>query len=115
MDHTSGSLAAIVPEEHFIAADFFLFLRSELAPQDRGPHLFWRAWSTLYLKAAPRFLLDAERKARAEELARALIVPSIEELKKRLEERGPELRRLFERGFWDFPISKEDVQRIGSR
>jgi hypothetical protein len=113
--HTSGSLAAIVLEEDFIAADFFLFLRSELAPQERGPHFFWRAWSTLYLKAAPRFLLDAERKARAEELARALNVPSIEELKKRLEERGPELRRLFERGFWDFPIRKEDVQRIGSR
>jgi hypothetical protein len=113
--HTSGSLTAIVPEEDFTAADFFLFLQSELAPQERGPHLFWRAWSALYLKSAPRFLLDAERKGRAEELARALGVPSVEELKKRLEERGPELRRLFERGFWDFPISKEDVQRIGSR
>jgi hypothetical protein len=113
--HTSGSLTAIVPEEDFTAADFFLFLQSELAPQERGPHLFWRAWSALYLKSAPRFLLDAERKGRAEELARALGVPSVEELKKRLEERGPELRRLFERGFWDFPVSKEDVQRIGSR
>jgi hypothetical protein len=29
--------------------------------------------------------------------------------------RGPELRRLFERGGWDYPISKGDVQRIGSR
>ena len=40
--HTSGSLAAIVPEEDFTAADFFLFLQSELAPQERGPHWFGR-------------------------------------------------------------------------
>ena len=113
--HTTGGLAAIVSEEDFIAADFFLFLRSELPPNERGPHLFWHAWSVLYMKSAPRFLLDAERQARAEELGRALGVPSMDEFKRRLEERGPELRRLFDRGWWNYPISSKDVQRIGSR
>jgi hypothetical protein len=113
--HSSGSLAAIVPEENFIAADFFLFLRGELAPEERGPHFAWRPWSSLYMKGVPRFLLDAERKARAEELAQTLSVPSVDELKKRLLERGHELGRLFNSGWWDYPISESDVQRIGSR
>ncbi|CCD96759.1 hypothetical protein BRAO375_740042 [Bradyrhizobium sp. ORS 375] len=113
--HSSGSLAAIVPEENFIAADFFLFLRGELAPEERGPHFAWRPWSSLYMKGVPRFLLDAERKARAAELAQTLSVPSVDELKKRLLERGHELGRLFNIGWWDYPISESDVQRIGSR
>jgi len=105
----------MISEEDFIAADYFLFLRSELASQERGPHFLWRAWSTLYMKGAPRFLLDAERQITAQELARALDIPSVVEFKQRLEERGPELRRLFDRGWWDYPISKDVVQRIGSR
>ncbi len=113
--HTSGSLAAIVPAESFIAADFFLFLRSVLPPEMRGAHSSWRPWSCLYLKGAPRFLLDAERKTRAEELARTLDVPSIDELKRRLLERGHDIGHLFSNGFWDYPISQKDVERIGSR
>lgn len=113
--HVSGSLAAIVPEESFIAADFFLFLRGELAPQEPGPHFAWRPWSTLYMKGVPRFLLDAERRTRAEELARTLNVPSVDELKKRLGERGHAVSRLFNTGWWDYPISNKDVDRLGSR
>ncbi|RTM15385.1 MAG: hypothetical protein EKK33_02140 [Bradyrhizobiaceae bacterium] len=113
--HSTGSLASVVPEDDFLAADFFLFLRGELPPAEDGPHFGWRAWSALYLKGVPRFLLDAERKTRAEELARALSVPTVEELKRRLEKRGPELRRLFNSGFWDYPIGESDVRRIGTR
>jgi hypothetical protein len=115
--HTTGGLSGVMPFEAFVAADFFLFLRAELPPQQAtsASHA-WRAWSCVFLNRCPMFILSAERKVTAERIANALNVPSISELQRRLAERGPSVHTLFERGiFRGFPISKEVIERIGTR
>jgi hypothetical protein len=115
--HTKNGLAAILPFEDFAAADFFLFLLGEIPPDDT-PTVFivWRAWSSLYMDTAPMFIHHAEQKCIAELLAKLFKVPTITELKRRLEERAGRLNRLFNEAHRLWPIiSKEDIDRIGTR
>lgn len=114
--HTAGGLAAILPMDAFMAADYFLFLSGEMPPEKAPDPLFdWRPWSTLYLKGTPMFLRNAEYRRSAEQIMKLFQITSIEEFQKRLLERGPRLRHMFSRGFWDYPIRTEDINRIGTR
>jgi hypothetical protein len=70
--HTTGGLATVLPADEFVAADFFLFLKGELSPEQTGPHFTWLPWSVLYLRGTPMFILAAEQKAAAQQIARAL-------------------------------------------
>jgi len=48
--HTAGGLAAIMPMNELVAADYFLFLLAELPPEqppDCRHH--WRPWSAICL------------------------------------------------------------------
>jgi hypothetical protein len=114
--HKEGGLAAIMPMRDFVDADFFLFLLSRTLKDDSGfDRHYWRAWSCLYLDHTPRFIHDSERTRIAEKVAAALGVSSVDEFKKLVAERGPELAKLFQsRGWWDYPIDRSDVERIGT-
>jgi hypothetical protein len=113
--HSKGDLAGILPFDEFADADFFLYLRSLLPEEKYSGHFSWRPWSAVSLKGTPRFLLRPQSKAQAENLARALAVPSVSELKGRLLERGAQVRVLYQDGFWEYPIRRADIEKIGSR
>lgn len=115
--HTKGGgLAEILPFDDFVAADYFLYLFGELS-SGNGPELFmtWRPWSTLYLHRAPMFLRNAEHKPVADALVRLTRVSDVDQLKKRLIECVPLLEKLFSNGIWMQPITKQDIDRIGTR
>ncbi len=112
--HTSGGLAAIMPIDDFADADYLLFLRGVIPPQNVGLMIQWRPWSALYLKHSPMFLRRAEYRNVANSLAKFLGAPSVDELKKRLSERTPEVERMFADGLWASPLEMRDIEGIGS-
>lgn len=113
--HTRGGLAAGSPFNEFVAADFLLYLRGEAATQvPTEPALTWRAWSCLYLKALPLFVRAAERTAVAESLGKAVLAPTVSDLRIRIGFARKGLRMLFG-GSWDIPTDEEDLTRIGTR
>ena len=108
--HTTGGLAAILPADDFIAADFFLSLRGD-SVSGSGFSTDWIARSVVYLKHVPMFIRNAEQKLTADQLIKALKIPNIIEFKKRLE--AAPAKGIYERAFW--PIHKADIDRIGTR
>ena len=113
--HSKADLAGILPFDEFTDADFFLYLRSLLPEEKFKGHFSWKPWSALWLRGTPRFLLRAQSVAQAESLAGSLALPSVAELKRRLQERGAQVSVLYQHGFWDYPIRQSDVDKIGSR
>jgi len=111
-----GGLATIAPLQDLMDADFFLFLLSRTLKDNSSFDLrYWRAWSCLNLKQVPIFVRNSERMQYAQNVAKVLNLPSIDEYKRVLVERGPDLAKLFQSGWWDYPIQKSDVDKIGTR
>jgi hypothetical protein len=113
--HTTGGLAAIMPMEDFMAADYFLFLLAEISPETVDLSLSWRPWSALYLKRPPIFFRGAEYRRSANLLMKLCHVASVEEFRKRLAQRTPILEKLFQSAFWASPLEAEDINRFGTR
>lgn len=109
-----GALATILPMEELMNADFFLFLASGAVPDGSG-FRFWRAWSCMYLKTAPVFLIDATWKQHANGVLQALGLRNVDELKKLVTEYGPQLGKLYSRGHWWYPIEAAEIEAIGTR
>lgn len=112
-----GGLATILPMQDLADADYFLFLLSRTLKDDTGyDGHYWRAWSCLYLKHTPSFIQKSKSKRFAEQVTKALGMSSVDEFKKLIAERGPELLKLFESvgGWWDYPIERSYIDRIGS-
>lgn len=98
--HTQGELAQLVPMQQFMDADLFLFLRAELQEQKLNHWLnWWIPWSHLYMKRAPRYLLEAYRTKYAQRLLNPLGLNSVDTLRVRLEEVIPKLKQLFNSQF----------------
>ena len=99
--HTRGPLSR-VPFEEFVAADYFLFLRGELPPEEPPQHGFeWRPWSTAKMRGVPWFL----REPLLDDVAKALRVGDAETLRARLLERAGRLELLWNTGSWQSPIT----------
>jgi hypothetical protein len=113
--HSQGDLASILPFEDFADADFFLYLRGLLPQENFTGSFSWKPWSAVWLRGTPRFLLRAQSMTQAVNVARALAVPSVSELKSRLEKRGARVGILYQHGFWDYPLRQTDIEKIGSR
>jgi len=47
--HERDPLGTLMPFEEFIAADYFLFLRGELPPEQIQTFSAWRPWSTVFM------------------------------------------------------------------
>ena len=112
--HEQGPLATLMPFDEFLAADYFLFLRSVLLPNERFPFAAWQPWSTLFLKHPPRFILDARRAVVAQPIATALGVPDIAVLKGKLPQEVGKLKELWRSPFWEQPVTAADIERIGT-
>ena len=112
--HEQDSLGMFMPFEDFVAADYFLFLRGEVSTDDPQTFLAWRPWSSVFMKHAPHFLIDARHKATAQRIAIALGVPDVEALKRKLREHVGRLGQMWRSGWWDQPVSATDIDRIGT-
>jgi hypothetical protein len=98
-------LGQIVSFDDFVAADFFLFLRSER----------WVPWSAVYLTAVPLFVRAAESSAVAQRIAGALALSDLEVLRKRVWAAAVALEQRFQNGWWDNPFGPDDINKIGTR
>jgi len=97
--HMRGALSRM-PFDEFIAADYFLFLRGELPPDEPPQHGFeWRPWSTARMQSVPWFL----RPAFEDEVAKALRLPNAQTLRARLIERAARLELLW--NGWQSPVT----------
>jgi hypothetical protein len=102
--------------EEFAAADYFLFLASELSHEDGTNSFFdWRPWSTVYLHGTPMFLRNAERKRIASQLMKIFKIRSADEFRQRFTQRAYRLDRLFQNAGWDEPVQRDDIERFGTR
>lgn len=114
--HVEGGLAAIVPMEEFMAADYFLYLCCSLPPEDGANRSLWRAWSSLYLDHVPRFLINAEYPRAAHHLVSLFKLSDIEQLKSRLAERGHDVMNLYANNlFRESLLADFDIGAIGTR
>jgi len=114
--HTSGGLGTLMPMADFTAADYFLFLLSEIPHRDGdGPILDWRPWSAIYMRDTPLFLRNAERKKIANRILKLFQIPDLEDFKRRMIKYAPNVRLLFSNSFWTSPIDDEDIERIGTK
>lgn len=111
--HTSGELAERVPEAVFMAADFLLFLRSEIGKARNEERIGWRPWSTLYLNRPPRFISSSKQIARATLVAQALGTPDLLQVRRVMADRSPKLEKLFG-GSWDHPLEDYNPAQFGS-
>jgi hypothetical protein len=114
--HTSGGLSAIVPMDEFSAADFYLFLMSELPPEENGNGAWqWRPWTIIHMQQVPAFIINAEQRKYAQELANSFAISTIDEMKKRLKERHLKVDRLFPDGVLFTVITNRVIDKIGTR
>jgi hypothetical protein len=112
-----GPLADSLPFDDFVGADYFLFLRGELPPEQKPDTLFlWTPWiSSAYMRNAPRFIQNASRATTATRLATALGLADVNTLRTRLLERSGRLARLWREPGFEQPVHTEDIERIGTR
>ena len=113
--HTEGALGEEYPMREFAEADFFLFTRGEITKKTASHWFSWIPWSILYLSATPRFLIDSERKEYAQRLLAAFGANGIEEVRRFLAERAPEIAKLYRNGFWDYPLQGFDPATLATR
>lgn len=115
--HVEGGLAAVMPFDEFMSADFFLYLFGVLPTNDVSSiSVRWRPWSILYLEHTPMFITDAKQPRIASQLASVFQLSNANDFKKRLEERGPLINKFF--GFmsgWRYPVRADDVANIGTQ
>jgi hypothetical protein len=112
--HTEGSLAEIVPMQQFMDADFFLFLRA-FQEAEVAQLRSWKAWSTLEMAQAPRYLLKASRSKYAQQLLRPLGVKDIETLRVCVAQGAATLRQIHGSLYPFHPLGNFDPGTIGNR
>ncbi|HJW94003.1 MAG TPA: response regulator transcription factor [Thermoanaerobaculia bacterium] len=103
--HTRVPLARM-PFDEFVAADYFLFLRGELPPDEAPQQGFvWRPWSTAKMQSVPWFL----REPFTDDVAKVLRVGDKNTLRARLLERAGRLELLWNTGSWQSPVTAESL------
>ncbi|MBL8680171.1 MAG: hypothetical protein JNK05_13430 [Myxococcales bacterium] len=112
--YSNGDLAEVVGWEQFKAADYFLYVRSRIDAD--GPHSdVWRPWSVLYLRDLPDFVVRAESKQFATQLAEGFGLADMASLGNRIKQATEELQELYRSAFWDRPGRDYRWERIASR
>ncbi len=117
--HTQGNLAEVAPMEEFINADCFLFLRAEFQQLSKINSFYrWVAWSSIYIKQPPRYLVEAYRIKNAQKLLAPLKIDNVEMLRNSMIKVIPKFREAFRNNLfqlWPFPIGDFDPEAIASR
>jgi len=116
--HSREPLASVVDFQAFMDADYFLFLRANLASPDSSVWIGWLPESVVYLKAPPRYLLEAKRIEQARRLATAVGLDRPELFRDRLLERHSRVGAAFPRAVWPPDPLRDDlkvIHELGSR
>ena len=116
--HSSGSLASEVNFTMFMEADYFLFLRTILPPEQGYGWSPWIPHTAIYMSQPPRYVIEAERVEMAQKLGAAIGVDSPEELRNRLNKQHAAYARYFSNSIWfhsPFIDNLGAIERIGSR
>ena len=116
--HSSEPLASLVGFAAFMEADYFLFLRAELPPEDASKWPRWIPESAILQNQPPRYLVEAERIKMAQHLAVAIGVDGPETLRSRLLERHAAFGRCFPTAAWPpnpFASAMDTINKLGSR
>lgn len=119
--HEREPLASVSPFDAFVDAEFFLFLRAELAPaksplSEQGDAPSWRPWTALFMNwKVPTYLVRAERKNDAERLLKALAVPDVATFRQRYASRAANIIQFFRSRTGFFQLGKLDVEKFGSK
>jgi hypothetical protein len=113
--HTKGELGQLVPMDALMEADYFLFLRAQLEPEQAQQGLEWVPWSTRSMRYVPRYLLEASRTKFGQRLVRALGIADIPTMRSRFAERAHQLVGFWGTAFWDYFMAPFDADTIGSR
>lgn len=112
--HEQAPLGSLMPFDEFVAADYFLFLKGELPPEEIQTFFAWRPWSTMFMRRVPQFIVNARYTATATRIAAALGVPDVETLKKKLRERAGRLDVMWRNIWWDQPLDPTDIDNIAT-
>jgi hypothetical protein len=110
--HTEEVIAELVPMQQFMDADYFLFLRAEIASEGFGG---WVPWSTLYLEQPPKYLIEASRAKYAQELLQPLGAITIATLREQVDRSISTLQQVFGYNLGFSPLGNFEPQTIGSR
>ena len=116
--HSSEPLAALVNFIAFMEADYFLFLRTELPPEQSDGRTRWVPESALFMKQPPRYLAEAQRVGVAKRLAAALGIDGPETMRERLLERHGRFGLCFPATTWPpnpFEDDMDVIHKLGSR
>ncbi|HJQ37196.1 MAG TPA: serine/threonine-protein kinase [Thermoanaerobaculia bacterium] len=110
--HSDEPLSALIAFKELIAADFLLFLRSEFAAATESSWRPWRPWSTLYLREAPAFVLEAELDGSVVALGTALGLTNVEGLRDRMLEHAARLPLFWKIGVLGIPLRTDELGEI---
>ncbi|GEM_PF-6103578 len=113
--YTKSPLMEFVVFQDFIDADYFLYLRGEIDRAGDSFSIEWRAWSVLYMKRIPQFLVRAISVRYAHRVAIGLGLREIEELKQRLEIYRYGIAKLYRSSSSFFRLPTIDIDQIGTK
>jgi hypothetical protein len=106
--HTNPPINAVAPLEDYIDADYFLLLRDKSTGNGESD---WMPWSTMYMKRPPKFLVQAENKKNAEEVADALGGRSTTALAHIIKTSNSVLKTMWGT-LWDLPVDVLLIEKI---
>jgi len=102
--HSEGAMSTFCPLDLFCAGDYFLALRSLVAPEALPlGEKYWKPWSLMFLDDTPRFILEANRQLDAVILAAIFGITDLTTLRERLTERTPRLNGMYGTAYWEGP------------
>ena len=109
-----GKLGEFVRFNDFVDAEYFLWLRSELARNDLISD-YWLPPTALYLRTrTPKFLMTAQQVERANAIATALGLAGGHVIRSVLKIRGADIKRIFPESNDLFPFHGFDIDEIGT-
>jgi hypothetical protein len=116
--HNETDLATVMPLEQFAEADYFLFLRAQIEPNETpgSQVIIWAPWSLMYMKEPPRYLKEAQQKTEAQQLTQALGVKDVDTLRERLVKRAHTLLTAWTGAgiYWNYALDGFDFSTIGT-
>lgn len=110
----AGGLGAVAPFDDLAAAEILLYLRTRLASQEISRYAHWYPHTSVYDVKDPPFLINAEFKTIAQNVAKLLQIETVDDLKQKLTEAAKDYSQMFFMK-WRGALSEHVIQKIGTR
>lgn len=117
--HERAPIANVSGFDEFVDAEFFLFLRAELAPEksplsENGVGPLWRVWTASFMGwKVPTYLVRAERARVAMPIISALGLLDIPTFRMRFKQRAENVFQFIRGGSGFYRLGKLDVEKFG--